>query len=99
MPKKHVVMARTPEIMKEGLETSQGHLHFGNKATMLVDEGVAGEIEHNQGLKGTGDVWTHEDPKGNWYDRFNKLSGHKYFFGGHVSPRFRTNYKRIFGHE
>ena len=99
MPKKHVVMARTPEIMKDGIPTSQGHLHFGGKATALVDASIANEIESEQGLKGTGEVWTHEDPRGNWMDRFKTLSGHKYFFGGHVSRRFRNNYRKIFGHD
>ena len=52
MPKKHVVMARTPEVLKEGIPTSQGHLHFGGKATALVEESIANEIESEQGLEG-----------------------------------------------
>ena len=97
--KKHLVMARNAEIQEKGLETSKGHLDFNGQSSMLVEESIANEIESHQGLKGSHDVWTHEDPRYNWENRFGGGSGHRYFFGAPPSRRYRKNYRDIFGHD
>lgn len=48
MPKKqkHIIMARTKEMMSDGIETSKGKKEFGKHSVMWVDDaGEAREIE------------------------------------------------------
>jgi|SRR3990172_6130072 len=79
--KKHLVMARTPEAMKKGVQTSKGTLSFQGKSGMIVNDDVVDEIEKTQGLKGTGDVWTMEDQRYT-HDSHYKADGvHSYIFG------------------
>ena len=99
MSKKHLVVARTGEAQDKGVETSKGHLSFNGQSSMMVEESIANEIEHNQGLKGSGDVWTHEDPRHNWENRFGGGDLHRFFFGAPPSRRYRKNYRDIFGHD
>ena len=98
MAKKHLVMARNEEVQKKGLDTSIGHLHF-NGSSMMVEESIANEIDSVQGVKGTGDVWTHEDPRYNWERKNSGGTVHRFFFGAVPSRRYRDNYKAIFGHD
>ena len=79
--KKHVVMARSEQAMKKGVRTSKGILDFKGQSMMTVDDDVADEIDKTDGLKGTQDVWIHEDPRRNWSDRYKPDGVHSYFFG------------------
>jgi len=81
MKKKHLVMPRTPEALKNGVETSKGILMFNDNQPIHVEDDIANEIEAHQGLKGTGDVWTHEDPRLNHFERYNADGIHSYFWG------------------
>ena len=82
MPKKkHVVMARTDHARKNGVRTSKGTLSFKGKPMMYVDDDVADEIQKTDGLKGTGDVWVHEDPRRNHVERYKPDGVHSYFYG------------------
>lgn len=79
--KKHIVMARSEAAMKKGVKTSKGVLPFRGKSMMYVDDDVADEIDKTDGLKGTQDVWIHEDPRLNWTERYKPDGVHSYFFG------------------
>ena len=88
--KKHVVMARMPNVIENGLETSKGHLDFKGKSMVHVDGDIADEIDQTQGLKGSGEVWVHEDPILNHTERYHEntsvkegtvMSLHSYIFG------------------
>lgn len=81
MSKKHVVMARTERAKKHGVRTSKGTLSFKGKPMMYVDDDVADEIQQTDGLKGTQDVWVHEDPRRNHAERYKPDGVHSYFFG------------------
>jgi hypothetical protein len=94
MTKQHMVMPRTKTIKK--IQTSKGEVDVSN-GPAWVEESIANEIESTVGLKGTGDVWTHEDPRLNW-DRRYKREGHTYFFGAPRSKKYQKNYEKIFGH-
>lgn len=86
--KKHIVMARSEKAIQDGVVTSKGKLDFKGKSMMSVDADIANEIEYNQGLRGTGDVWTHEDPRRNWSETYKADGVHSFFFGS--SPRYRV---------
>lgn len=88
MAKRHVVMARTERARKEGVKTSKGVLSFKGKSMMTVDDDVANEIDKTDGLKGTGDVWVHEDPRRNWVERYKPDGVHSYFYG--ASKRYAS---------
>ena len=79
--KRHIVMPRTTRIQKEGIVTSKGKLSFKDKTMMYVGDDIADEIDQTQGLKGTGDVWVHEDPRLNWTERYKADGVHSFFFG------------------
>lgn len=79
--KKHVVMARSEAAMKKGVRTSKGTLSFKGQSAMYVDDDVADEIDKTDGLKGTQDVWIHEDPIRSWNERYKPDGVHSYFFG------------------
>lgn len=79
--KKHVVMARSDAAMKKGVRTSKGTLSFKGQSAMYVDDDVADEIDKTDGLKGTQDVWIHEDPIRTWTERYKPDGVHSYFFG------------------
>lgn len=94
--KKHVVMARDTRVAQEGVQTSQGTLKFNEHGSAYVDADIANEIEHTQGLKGTGEVWTHEDPVGNWMTTYKADGVHSYFFGV-PSKAYEKGWEHIFG--
>lgn len=87
--RKHIVMARTPEAIENGLDTTKGHLDFKPGQSMLsVDEGLAQEIDAVHGLNGgSADVWVDEDPVATWHEKHDRETvGHKrgthyYMFG------------------
>lgn len=84
--KKHIVVPRTERALREGVTTSKGKLKFNGRQMIAVDEDIANEIEKTDGLKGTQDVWTHEDPRRNWSERYKADGIHSFFFGS--SPRY-----------
>lgn len=96
MPKKritrHMVMARTPTVMKKGLETGKGTLSFKDRPAMvLTDESLVGEIRKRHGR----DILIHEDERLESYVRDDRSGGlHHYFFGS--TRRYRENFDRIF---
>lgn len=80
--KKTFVMARTPQAMEQGIQTSKGTLSFRGKSGMHInDPGLASEIEQTVGLKGSGDVWTHEDPVYSHQSTYKADGVHGYIFG------------------
>ncbi len=81
MRKKHFVMPRSPQARKAGVKTSKGTLKFGETGGMWVDPDIANEIEHTDGLKGTREVWTHEDVRTNHEMTYKPDGVHGYFFG------------------
>lgn len=96
MPKKkHIVMARSEAAMKKGVMTSKGRLSFKGQSMMTVDDDIADEIDKTDGLKGTQDVWVHEDPRRNWTERYKSDGVHSYFWGG-GSRKYAEGYDRIF---
>ena len=85
--KKHIVVARTQEAIDKGVDTSKGHLDFKGQTMLYVDDdSIADEIDHTSGLKGNQDVWTHEDPRLNWTERYKADGVHSYIWG--ASPSF-----------
>ena len=89
--KKHVVMARSASAKRNGVKTSKGTLSFNGKPMMYVDDDVADEIDKTDGLKGTGDVWVHEDPRRNWSERYKPDGVHSYFYG--ASKKYASAWK------
>lgn len=79
--KKHIVMARSEQAMRNGVRTSKGTLSFKGKSMMSVSDDIAEEINQTDGLKGTGDVWVHEDPVRNHAERYKPDGVHSYFYG------------------
>lgn len=79
--RKHIVVPRSEKAMKDGVRTSKGVLPFKGKSMMYVDDDLADEIDKTDGLKGTKDVWVHEDPRLNWSERYKPDGVHSYFFG------------------
>ena len=91
--KAFLVMSRNSRVLDTGLDTGlkSGKLKFKNgKQSMFIgDEALAAEIDREHGLKGTGDVWVHEDPRSEPFLRDDGAAGlgtHRYFWGG--SSRF-----------
>jgi hypothetical protein len=91
--KKFLVMPRNPRAQQSGLQTSKGLLKFGRKAQGLYvsDPGLVDEIDNTYGVKGNGDVWTHEDERVESWDANDrddrKFGGvHNYTFPGIRTP-------------
>lgn len=84
--KAYLVMSRNEKVLDSGLKTDKGNLKFKKgKTSMIVgDSALANEIDKVHGLKGTGDVWVHEDPQSEPFLRDDGAQGmgvHKYFWG------------------
>jgi hypothetical protein len=84
--KSYLVMSRVPKVLDTGLMTGKGKLKFkeGKTAMFIGDKALADEIDTVHGLKGSGDVWVHEDPQSEPYLRDDGAIGkgtHKYFWG------------------
>lgn len=84
-------MSRNTSVLEKGLKTEKGKLKFkkGASSMMIGDEGLANEIDKVHGLKGSGDVWVHEDPRSESFLRDDGREGrgiHRYFWG--ASPRY-----------
>jgi hypothetical protein len=89
--KAYLVMSRNTNVLDAGLKTDKGHLKFkkGKTSMMVSDPALANEIDKVHGLKGSGDVWVHEDPQAEPFLRDDGRIGmgiHKYFWG--ASPRY-----------
>jgi len=100
MPKKkaYLVMSRNADVLDKGLKTDKGNLKFkkGKTSMMVSDPALANEIDKVHGLKGTGDVWVHEDPQAEPYLRDDGAIGmgiHKYFWG--ASPRYSSAWEEF----
>jgi len=95
--KKFIVVPRTEKAVLDGLDTSKGKFGFGGKTARIVDQSTANEIDSQHGLKGSGDVWVHEDENLAWHEHHEagtdgrKLGIHHYTFSGidlsHLKPR------------
>jgi len=87
--KRYMVVPRTPEAQEKGVDTGKGHLDFGKRSALWVeDHVVATDIDQKSGLKGRGDVWVHEDPMYEWHldNEGSSMDGrnhdvHNYTFG------------------
>ena len=80
--KKHIVMARTEKAMREGIDVGDKHYDFNGQSMLYVDDdSKANEIDYTSGMKGEQDVWTHEDPRLNWTERYKADGVHSYVFG------------------
>lgn len=96
--KAFLVMSRNKKVLDTGLKTDKGNLQFKNgKTSMFVgDEALANEIDKVHGLKGSGDVWVHEDPQSEPFLRDDGAHGmgvHKYFWG--ASPRYSSAWEEF----
>ena len=95
--KRYIVVPRTEKAMTDGLATTKGRFGFGTKTARIVDESLASEIDTQHGLKGSGDVWVHEDENLEWHEHHDKgtdgrnVGIHHYTFQGvdlsHLKPR------------
>lgn len=96
MAKKHyLVMARKPDVMKDGLDIDGKHINFhGKSGKMIHDDGIADAIDQKYGLKGSRDVWIDRDENSsnflNYHDGI-----HSFFFG--PTRAFSDAWARIFG--
>lgn len=91
--KAYMVMARDPKVLETGLTTGKGKLKFkkGQNSMMIGDEALANEVDQIQGLKGSGDVWVHEDQRAESFLRDEGREGagvHRYFWG--ASPKYHN---------
>ena len=91
--KAYLVMSRNTNVLDTGLQTDKGKLKFksGKNSMMISDSALADEIDKVHGLKGSGDVWVHEDPQTEPFLRDDGAQGrgvHKYFWG--ASPRYSS---------
>jgi hypothetical protein len=74
--------------MTEGLSTTKGNFEFNGKTARIVDESLATEIDTQHGLKGSGDVWVHQDENLEWHEHHDgntdgrKVGIHHYTFAG-----------------
>jgi hypothetical protein len=77
MPKKrrYIVVPRTENVKQTGITTGKGKLTFGKKTAQWVDDPViADEIDKTHGLKGSGDVWVHQDENLEWHEQNEGLT-------------------------
>ena len=96
--KAYLVMSRNKNVLETGLKTDKGNLKFKDgKTSMFVgDAALANEIDKVHGLKGSGDVWVHEDPQSEPFlrdDGANGMGVHKYFWG--ASPRYSNAWEEF----
>ncbi len=96
--KSYLVMSRNTGVVDKGLQTGKGRLRFKNgKTSMFVgDKALADEIDSIHGLKGSGDVWVHEDPQSEPFLRDDGIVGkgvHRYFWG--ASSRFASAWEEF----
>lgn len=86
--KRFMVVPRTQSAMMNGLDTTKGKFGFNGKTARIVDESLASEIDTQHGLKGSGDVWVHQDENLEWHEKNDgltdgrKLGIHHYTFQG-----------------
>jgi len=96
--KSYLVMSRNTDVVDKGLKTGKGTLKFKNgKTSMFIgDKSLADEIDVAHGLKGSGDVWVHEDPQSEPFLRDDGVIGkgvHRYFWG--ASPQFSSAWEEF----
>jgi len=96
--KAYMVMSRNPGVLDTGLKTGKGKLKFknGKNAMFVGDAALANEIDTVHGLKGSGDVWVHEDPRSEPFLRDDGAIGagvHRYFWG--PSSRFSNAWEEF----
>ncbi len=96
--KSYLVMSRNPGVLETGLKIGKGKLKFKNgKNSMFIgDEALAREVDVIHGLKGSGDVWVHEDPQSQPFLRDDGAIGagvHRYFWG--ASPRYASAWEEF----
>ena len=94
--KKYIVVPRTQSAMVDGVDTPRGKVTFGGKTAKVVDESMAKDLDQTHGLKGTGDVWVHEDENYTWHERNDGMTDgrnygiHKYTFSGVDTTGLKT---------
>lgn len=90
-----LIMARNERVMRQGIKTSKGTLKFNGASGMHVsDPGLVAEIESTVGLKGSGDVWTHQDEMLEHHKTYKEGRVHSYFFGPQNSPEVNEFWER-----
>ena len=83
-----MVVPRTKEAKILGFDAGRGRRRFGKKSALFVSsEAEAQEIDTTVGLKGSKDVWVHEDPMYEWHlhndgsTNGQNIDTHHYTFG------------------
>lgn len=100
--KKYIVVPRTTAAMKDGLKTSKGRMSFNGKTGKIVDASMASEIDSEHGLKGSGEVWVHEDENYTWHERNGGMTDgrnrgiHHYTFSGVDMTGIKTTKKSLY---
>ena len=79
-------MARNEHVLQNGLKLGNKTIDFKGQSSVHVDDDIVSEVEKEYGLKGSGDVWTHEDPILNHTERYKADGIHSYIWG--ASPRY-----------
>ena len=93
--KKYVVMPRNTRIAQTGLKTDRGVLDFKGKSMMYLNsDELAGEVDGEYGLNGSGDVWVHTDPRAEHQLNYHADPASKSFFG--ATKAFTDAWERIF---
>lgn len=99
--KRYMVLPRTQGIMKEGIKVNGKTRSFKGKTAMYVkDKGEADEINQTVGMKGTTEVYVHEDEKVERFVRDDAVQGrgiHHYHFG--YNKNYADAWERIFNKE
>lgn len=63
-----MVVPRTKEAKIRGFNAGRGRRRFSKRGAMFVsDASEAEEIDRTVGLKGSKEVWVHEDPMYEWH--------------------------------
>ena len=74
--KRYMVVPRTPEAQEKGVETGMGHRNFAGNKLWVSDPVIAHEIDQSVGLKGSKQVWVHEDPGLEFHEKHDGSDGH-----------------------
>ena len=95
--KRYIVVPRTTEAQKKGIQTGKGRLTFGQKTAQWVDDpAVASEIDKQYGRHGSMDVWVAQDENLEWHAKHDDMTDgknagiHHYTFQGVDMKGIRT---------
>lgn len=86
--KRYIVVPRSESVMLNGIQTGKRKINFGKQTAKWVsDPEEAREIDQQYGLKGSGDVWVHQDENLEWHEDN----------GGHTDGRNKGTHHFTFG--